>query len=259
MQETWSEVLSTKKISSDTFIVTVQSPMIAGRAQPGQFVHVKCGEDKSYILRRPLSIHRVKAGTFDLFFKVRGKGTNWLSRRRKHDLLDIIGPLGKGFGLPRKNETALLVAGGMGVAPLVFLADELVKKHAKFVFAYGAKCRDELHFYIDVKRISHRLVCATDDGSYGVAGLITEALPQIIKQEKITAVYACGPRPMLAAVSAVCDKHEINGQAALEERMACGMGACLSCVCLAKDGGVEKYRRVCLDGPVFDFKDIVWQ
>lgn len=258
MQEVIGVVLGSKKISPDTYTLNIQAPQVALQAQPGQFINVKCGNDKSYVLRRPLSVHRVQGGAVELFFKVKGKGTAWLSHRKKKDEINLLGPLGNGFILPKKGQTVMLVAGGMGIAPMMFLADELVKKHCKFVFAYGAKCKEELHFFIDVKRISHRMICSTEDGSYGITGLITQALPEVVQQENVSLMYACGPRPMLAALGKICLESEIAGQVALEERMACGIGACLSCVCVTKTEKTMEYKRVCIDGPVFDFDQVVW-
>lgn len=259
MNEIIGHVMSSKKIGPDTHLLSIQASKMTESAKPGQFVHIKCGNDKSYVLRRPISIHRVNGGVFEVFFKVVGKGSQWLSRRKKGDEINFIGPIGNGFEVAKKGQTVLLVAGGMGVAPLAFLADYLAKRQCKLIFAYGARCRDDLHFYIDVKRISHLAVCSTEDGSYGFTGLITQTLPEIVKEEKVSYVYACGPNLMLKAVAQFCLEQGLEGQVAMEERMACGIGACLSCVCKIKSGDQARYKRVCVDGPVFNIKEVVWE
>lgn len=244
-----------KKIGQRYYQLSLSAPDIARRAAPGQFVQVKIDCGDTPLLRRPLSIHDAGKGTIDLLYAVVGKGTKMLSAKKAGDPLDIIGPLGTGFDLtPAPDAYPVLVAGGMGIAPLYFLAKKL-KSKAKIILI-GAKDKKDLISVSGFKKLESRVCISTDDGSFGRKGYVTELLRQelgILKNRRLV-IYACGPRPMLKEVARIARQAHIRAQVSLEEHMSCGFGACLGCVVKTTDG----YKRVCKEGPVFDAREIVW-
>lgn len=260
MLQTKAEVIQLTKITKDIFCLRLLSPDISKLAQPGQFVHLKCGEDKNFILRRPFSIHRIAGGSFELLFQVVGKGTAWLSRVKPHTGLDILGPIGRGFMMLEDLKTALIVAGGIGIAPLFFLADELIRQRTKLFTVMGAFDKDQLFYYMDLKRISYKISVATEDGSFGIKGTVADLIPEILETAKIQQIYACGPRTMLQKVAEISASHQVPCQVSLDERMGCGIGACLACVCKVHFGRGKdfEYKKVCVDGPVFDASEVIW-
>jgi dihydroorotate dehydrogenase electron transfer subunit len=182
-----------------------------------------------------------------------------LSRRKPGDILDIIGPLGNGFSL--KKGRAIIVAGGVGVAPLVFLAEKLISLRAKSSelraeVLIGAKTKNHILCEKEFKDLGLNVTIATDDGSRGFKGRVTEALDYLLraKSRELPTIYACGPAPMLKAVSAIAKKHKIPAQLSLEAHMACGIGACLGCVVKTTQG----FKRVCKEGPVFGSQELIW-
>lgn len=265
---------------------------LARAAAPGQFVHVLCGEGPRgdglhRYLRRPFSIFRVEraAGTVSFLFRVVGDGTRWLARRRPGDVLSVLGPLGNGFPAARSGEEALLVGGGVGVPPLFFLARELVARRVRVRALLGARTAADLVAEEEFRALGVPLAVATEDGSRGHRGLVTDLLEEALAGaagSEGAVVYACGPAGMLRAVQALAGRANAAAYLCLEERMACGVGACLGCPA-AVPGGPEgeplpvgplpdpaeraaayalaaraargeapvSYRRVCVDGPVF--------
>ena len=239
--------------------LTLVAPLIAGAARPGQFVHLLAGEDRSFPLRRPFSIHRAGAGTVEVVFDVVGAGTRVLSRLRPHDVVDVLGPLGRPFTAPGEPAGCLLVGGGYGTAPLLFLAGELRARRCRVDFVIGAATAARLLDAMEAKRLGHSLTVTTDDGSAGARGLVTDPLPGLLARTGAGRVYACGPMPMLAAVSRVAAAAGVPCQVAVEEQMACGTGICFSCVLpLRGPGGETRMARSCLEGPVFDGTAIAW-
>jgi dihydroorotate dehydrogenase electron transfer subunit len=244
--------------------LTLVAPRIAEAARPGQFVHLLAGEDRSFPLRRPFSIHRAErlgrsGGTVEVVFDVVGAGTLALSRLRPHDVVDTLGPLGRPFDPPEEPAGCLLVGGGYGIAPLFFLATELRARRCRVDFVVGAATAARLLDAMEAKRLGHSLTVTTDDGSAGRRGLVSDPLPDLLARTGATRVYACGPMPMLAAVSGVAAAAGVPCQVAVEEQMACGTGICFSCV-LPVEGSAGEIRmaRSCLEGPVFDGATIAW-
>ncbi len=238
-------------LSSQT--ITLNCPEIAGEAKPGQFVMVDCGQECT--LPRPFSIHRITdKGNLSLFFAVleEGGGTEWLSQRKKGDKVGITGPLGNGFSIASTSHNILLVAGGMGIAPLVFLAEEALKQGRAVTLLYGTA---NSHRFPD-KNLPQGIkpVAATEDGSVGLRGMITELLPDYI--DNADQVFACGPVSMYHYMYRQREKllKTKPVQVSLEVRMACGRGICNGCTIKTKSG----LKRVCELGPVFDFDDIIW-
>jgi dihydroorotate dehydrogenase electron transfer subunit len=240
--------------------LTVVAPGIAAAARPGQFINVLAGEERSFPLRRPFSIHRVESpGTVEVVFDVVGAGTLALSRLRPHDVVDVLGPLGRPFTPPEEPAGCLLVGGGYGTAPLFFLATQLRARRCRVDFALGAATAARLLDAMEAKRLGHSLTVTTDDGSAGRRGLVTDPLPDLLARTGAALVYACGPMPMLAAVSRVAAAAGVPCQVAVEEQMACGTGICFSCVLpVGGSAGELRMARSCLEGPVFDGAAIAW-
>ncbi len=243
--------------------VSLSAPEIAQRAHPGQFVNVAV-EAPASLLRRPFSISRVSrqgpaAGTVDFVFDAHGPGTEWLVDRAPHQLLDVIGPLGNHFPLPRQKVSCLLVGGGYGVAPLFFLAEELRREGMRVDMIVGAATHERIFNAIEAKRITASVTFTTDDGSFGEHGRVTDVLEQVAGDCGTGVVYGCGPMPMLRALAERCEELQLPSQVAVEEHMACGVGVCWTCVVptRAKDGSV-RMKRSCIDGPVFNGAKVAW-
>jgi dihydroorotate dehydrogenase electron transfer subunit len=272
------EVLERRRTGAYQSLVLV-APRIAEQVRPGQFVHVLAGEDRSFPLRRPFSVHRVERpgaalGTVEITFDVVGAGTLALSRLRPHDVVDVLGPLGRPFQAPEEPAGCLLVGGGYGTAPLLFLATELRARRCRVDFVIGAATAGRLLDAMEAKRLGHSLTVTTDDGSAGRRGLVTDPLPDLLARTGAARVYACGPMPMLAAVSRVAAAAGVPCQVAVEEQMACGTGICFSCVLpVGGSGGLKpsppenggsgageptRMARSCLEGPVFDGATVAW-
>ena len=253
--QTEGRIAVMRRLSQAAYDITLFAPELAGAAIPGQFVHIRCGEQP---LRRPISICAIdrKNGALRLVFEVRGKGTEWLSKRQVGELLDVLGPLGNGFSLPEDGEGVLLVGGGIGTPPLLGVAQALSGKAEAIL---GFRNADACILARDFALACANVQIATDDGSLGYHGLVTDLLQARISQEKpCSGILACGPKPMLMAVSALAQEYHIPCQVSLEERMGCGVGACLVCACKTKEADGEHYRHVCKDGPVVDAKEVVW-
>lgn len=255
-------ILDHQQVAPQHFKLIISSKYISSHAEPGQFVNVRCGEDYDPLLRRPLSIHRISAEheRFELLYEVVGKGTEILSKYSVGSELDILGPLGKGFNLEKK-EIAILVGGGMGVAPLLALADALKNKVKVIYVLIGSKNRGRVLAEASFKEITDQVLVSTDDGSYGKMGFISDILIDVLENTleehdlDLTSIYACGPNLMLKAVTDIAFQKKIPTQLSMEQHMACGIGTCLGCVIQTKNG----YKKVCDDGPIFDAKEIIWQ
>lgn len=256
------EVLERRRVG-EYQALTLAAPQIAATARPGQFVHLLAGEDRSFPLRRPFSIHRVErpggpGGSVEVVFDVVGAGTRALAGLRPHDVVDALGPLGRAFDPPETPAACLLVGGGYGTAPLFFLATELRARRCRVDFVIGAATAGRLLDATEAERLGHSLTVTTDDGSAGRRGLVTDPLPELLAGAGAERVYACGPMPMLAAVSRVAAAAGVACQVAVEEQMACGTGICFSCVLPVGPGTPTRMARSCLEGPVFDGAAIAW-
>jgi dihydroorotate dehydrogenase electron transfer subunit len=262
MKQLLCTVISNREIMPGTYLMWLEAPDIAARAQPGQFVTVKCGD---FVLRRPLSIHQSR---FDrdsgedeiaILFRVVGKGTSWLSQRREDDKLDILGPFGNGFTIPQQSERLLLVAGGIGIAPLVFLMQRASPQH-EITLVHGAKSAGELYTERCKSTFANHqgvhVIAITEDGSAGRKGMATHILPEFL--DRADRVYACGPPDMYKAMAEMSLRSNLrlsSCQVSLEVHMGCGFGACYGCTINTGKG----LKRVCRDGPVFELGDIIWQ
>lgn len=265
-----AEVFGYRRLAEPYHSLTIVAPEISAKAAPGQFISIRAPEDNSLLLRRPFSIHRVDrrpgwAGTIEIVFDIRGRGTEMLARSRQHTPLDVFGPLGRPFRLPREPTNCVLVGGGIGAAPLHFLAEELRGHGHRVDFVLGARTQEHLLRPIEAKRTSLTVTFTTDDGSAGKRGVVTDVLPDAIRATGARVVYACGPVPMLRAVAQLCSQMKVPCQVAWEEIMACGFGACLVCAVPVrldrKANGEESWAwaRCCTEGPVFSAARIHWE
>lgn len=258
-----ARLLDNNKVGEYHYKITLEAPQIAKAALPGQFVMVRVDNGDTPLLRRPLGIHRVRArgprseAAVELLFGVVGPGTKILAQKKSGEYADIIGPLGNGFtfGPGARGFRPVLVAGGMGVAPLVFLAEKL--RGSKALVLVGAKTKDHILCQEDFRKAGCEVKIATDDGSKGFKGYVSDLLKNTVcdtSDQRRTTIYACGPRPMLQAISYLAQAHRIPAQVSLEEHMACGIGACLGCAVNTRVG----FKRVCKEGPVFNVEEILW-
>jgi dihydroorotate dehydrogenase electron transfer subunit len=244
-------IVSNIELMPGYHLICADAPDIAATSQPGQFVTVRCGEGLT--LRRPLSIHQIaKPGQVYFFFKVIGKGTAWLSLCRKGAKLDILGPLGYGFYIRPTSKKLLLVAGGIGIAPLTFLAQQALGQEKSVTLLLGAQTKDELYpqkFLPD----GIKTIITTEDDSYGEEGKVTDILSGYVNWAD--QIYACGPLAMYETIAAERQQWQNKKpvQISLEIRMGCGIGACFSCSIKTKNG----MKQICLDGPVFNLDDII--
>lgn len=252
MKQSLAIIASNTEILPDTHLIWLQAPEVAKVAQPGQFVMVRCGDSHDLLLRRPFSIHRVaNGGQIALLFNIVGRGTEWLARCQKGDPLDLLGPLGKGFSLQSASSRLLLVAGGIGIAPLVFLAEKGLNQGGSIRLLMGAPNATSL-YPRSLLSPSIDLVTVTEDGSEGRKGMVTELISDFINQAD--QVFACGPASMYQSMVAQSCLKGRSVQISLEVRMGCGLGACYGCTIKTKRG----LQQVCRDGPVFELDDILW-
>jgi len=246
------KVISNRIVARATYLMWVEAPGIAASAVPGQFAMLRCGEGLERVLRRPLSIHDVHGQHVAFLYRVMGPGTEWLSRRER-DVIDVMGPLGRGFSVGDGSRKLLLVAGGIGVAPLRFLAEKAVAAGKEVTLLMGARSSAEL-YPVGLLPRGLNVQVATEDGSRGEKGLVTVMLPRFASG--VDQAFACGPEAMYRGLRDEREKLQsgMPVQVSLEARMGCGMGACLSCSVKTRHG----MRHVCKDGPVFDLDEIDW-
>lgn len=252
-----AEILENKEVCKDIFKIKVKAPALAKEARPGQFLEVLAKGEGAPFLRRPFGIHRVdkQSGTVEFLFKKLGKGTQLISQYKEGGLIDINGPLGKGFNVV-KNKTPLIAGGGMGIAPLLFLAEEIHSNGGTPKIFLAAKTAAEIPCYETFKQFGE-VYLSTEDGSLGEKCLIDTPLTRVLKAEKSAVIYACGPHPMLKCIAGLGTAYKTETQVSLEEKMACGLGVCQGCPVEVKNKDT-KYKMVCKDGPVFPAEDIVW-
>ncbi len=242
-----AKVIGQRILNQTTKLIDVYAPEIAGIAEPGQFVNVRVTKHTAPLLRRPFGVAGVdrERGIFTLIYRIIGEATNMLADVCSGDELSIVGPLGHGFD--RSAKKPLLVGGGTGLAPLLFLAQSYGEGATDILM--GGRSASEL-FWTDLyEGISKNLFLTTDDGTLGTKGTVMALLPQLLADGGYDCVYVCGPVPMMRAVATACVEANVPCQVSLEKYMACGLGACLSCACAGNEIG--KRIKVCKDGPVF--------
>lgn len=245
-----------RKLTSRVVELTCYGELVKKMTEPGQFIHIRIDRGEDLVLRRPISICDVdiEKEELTLVYRIEGKGTARLAAKKSGETLDLLGPLGRGFPLDeaKKGETALIVGGGVGVPPLYYLSKQLIKRDVRVVHVLGFQSERDV-FYEEKFRELGDTYIATVDGTKGTKGFVTD----VIEKERFDfdVLYSCGPIPMLRALS---EKYQ-NRRAyiSLEERMACGIGACFACVCHADRDVKKAYRKICTDGPVFRVGEVV--
>ena len=271
-------VLDNKKVAPGHWLLKLQSRDIAKAACPGQFVQILCTDD-SYdpLLPRPFSFLDAKNNVFSILYHVVGKGTEFLSKKEKGDTLRVLGPLGNGFTLrpatsDQRPAIKILVGGGVGIPPLYHLAETLIKNRIvnkeKIHIFLGARNKFLLLCEKDFNKLGVKVHLATNDGAKGYKGLVTEALDKFLQSPvsgRLSQIYACGPTPMLKAVSALAEKFKVPCEVSVEVPMACGFGACLGCAIKVRlrtaDPSLQsdyRFAIACTEGPVFPSSDILW-
>lgn len=250
------KIVVNNKIAPEYYKMALISPQIVKIAKPGQFVHIKISPHFEPLLRRPFSIHAIQDNTtFEILYRVVGKGTSLLSEKKPGEELDVIGPLGNGFRLSQNDEQIIIIGGGAGIAPLFFLTQKLINYSKQIRVLIGGKTKEVILCEKEFKDLGLEVEIATEDGSYGHKGLVTDLLPPLLSAS--ISLFACGPSIMLREVAMFSIKNKLSCQVSLEAIMACGVGACLGCVIDIKERGTTRYKRVCKDGPVFEANEVI--
>ena len=258
-----AEVISNKKVGPYHHMVFAVGDM-ATHCRPGNFVAISVGGSQSaLILRRAFAIYRAidkgpMGGSIELVIAPHGEGSKWLCSRIVGDFVDLIGPLGTAFGIPTTNANTMLIGGGYGSAPLFALAELLKNRGCRVDMVLGASTASKIYAPLEGKRSVSSLTLTTDDGTTGIHGQISEAIPRLIREFGTEVIYSCGPMGMLAAIAKIADEFDLAHQCAVEEAMACGIGVCMTCVVPIKHEDGIKMVRTCIDGPVMDGAEIIW-
>ncbi|ABI68589.1 dihydroorotate dehydrogenase electron transfer subunit [Syntrophomonas wolfei] len=253
-----ARIISNSKQYHNLYIMEIEAPQTVKECKPGQFLHIRSNPGLDPLLRRPLSLYDVdkEAAKISLLYKVVGKGTALLADMLPGENLDIMGPLGRGFSLPESAKKCLLVGGGVGMAPLLYLARELRRGGSELLVLYGVGNEKELLALERLEAIGSQVQIATIDGSRGLKGpLIPPLFSEILSAEHIEFIYSCGPESMMKLWQEWARINHISGEVSLEEYMACGVGACLGCARKAKPDN-EFYVKICQDGPVFRLDEL---
>ena len=247
------EVSDNELIMPGTHVLALSSPELGRAATPGQFLHVRAGDTWDPLLRRPMSIFRIRPHGVSLLVREVGRGSDMIARSRPGAVLDCLGPLGRGFTVDARHRRLLLVGGGYGAAPLLALAEQGLPRGAEITLLVGAATAAHVFPAASVPaEVEYH--AATMDGSLGHAGFITELVPKFL--DWADCVYGCGPHGMLETLARECRaRPSLPVQVAMEQRMGCAMGVCLGCVTPTVHG----YMRVCRDGPVFSAEDLLWE
>ena len=258
-----SQVLFNRQLSPGYYKIGLTCSEHYAMAKAGQFIMLRVGQDSQPLLRRPYSIHNLIISNgpvegFEVLYKVVGRGTAALSRQQPGDRVDILGPLGTGFIISSQARRIYFAAGGVGVAPLVFLAYQLHRRHIDLSDCrafIGGRSKADLLCQDDFSDLGIGVLTTTDDGSAGDQCLVTHPLESIVERMKPDLIVACGPTDMLSCIIGITEKYDIPCQVSIETMMACGMGACLGCAIEGR-GRPDRYLHACLDGPVFDAAEL---
>jgi dihydroorotate dehydrogenase electron transfer subunit len=253
-------VMQIDEVARGIFLMRLRHPEISRQMGPGQFVNVRVRDELTPLLRRPFSVCQVNVeeGSFDLLWKIYGRGTALMALCKKGDNLNVLGPLGNGFAISPELRHAVLVAGGLGIAPMPFLAKRLTRQKIKTTVLIGARTRGELWGTEIFEALGAEVRHATDDGSLGRKGFVTELLREEMRRQRNFEIFSCGPMPMLSKVAELCIESKVDGQAAVETIMGCGFGICMGCPMIPMTG-VKTYGRyllTCVDGPVFRLDEV---
>lgn len=245
-----AEVIGQRSVAPDHHIISLRPLGLSSPPAPraGQFYLLGTGDGLDPLLKRPLCFFNSDGDTIEFLYRVRGKGTAILSNLQPGSVIPVLGPLGNGYPISARDTDALIVAGGTAVASVYQLILGLGRK-ARVV--YGARGRDDLFMLDEIKSATRELYLSTNDGSVGTQGTVLDVL-RTLEIARGTTIYACGPRGLIAGVQAFAEERKLKGWASLEEFMACGIGACMGCVCKTRSG----YKRVCKEGPVFPLSEV---
>lgn len=245
----YAKLIKKDEIAENIFDFVLECPPLAEKSRAGQFAHIAV---PGKTLRRPISICDADDKNIRIVFQIKGEGTEILSQSKVGDFIDILAPLGHGFDIPKGKRIAF-VGGGIGVPPMLFSA----KQADDAVAVLGFRNKNAVILTEDFKKVCSEVLVATDDGSFGIHGFTSDILRNIIDDTDM--VCACGPTPMLRVIAEICKENNKPCQVSLEERMGCGIGACLVCACktLDKDGNIE-HSHVCKKGPVYNAEEVVW-
>ncbi len=263
-------VVQIDEVARGIFLMRLQNPALSRIVNPGQFVNVRVREEILPLLRRPFSVCQIdrEAGTFDLLWKIYGAGTELMTRAQTGDRFNVLGPLGNGFSIPSTVKNTIVIAGGLGIAPMPLLVENLRQLKIDVKILLGARTANELWGEELFQSKGAQVSCATDDGSHGFKGFVTSLLQEELKKNREVEIFACGPMPMLAKVSQICLEAQVSAQLSVETMMGCGFGICMGCPMIPaastarlsspKSGsattGVKEHGRyllACIDGPVF--------
>ena len=277
-------ILQNERVKGSYYKLTLEIAKGAPVPLPGQFFNIRCGEGTDPLIRRPLSVHCILKApdhlALEILYQVIGKGTQWLSQKKKGENVDALGPLGNGFKMDPNVNNIVLVAGGIGIAPLYALGDQALKANldAKVAILFGVRSQDHNFYEAECRRLGEVYI-STDDGSNGFKGTATALLVDLLDRDRLStkaSFYGCGPKAMLKELAKVAGRFDLSLQVTLEEHMGCGFGACLSCAFPLKPSAVRKdeqwpkhflqwdeegkklYGLMCKDGPVFDSKEVDW-
>lgn len=242
-----TKIIKSKKINDTTYDFWLDFKDAKKLVKPGQFVHIKI---EGFLLRRPISICEIEENMIRIVFEIRGDGTKALSTLKEGDKIDLLAPLGNGFSEIKEGKKLIVVGGGIGTPPLL----ELSKRYGG-ISILGFKSKENMILREDFEKHS-KLYISTDDGSYGHCGFTTDILEEIIEKEDCDIICSCGPHRMLENVCKIAKRYDIDIEVSLEERMACGVGACLVCQCMLNKDGKEVSKHVCSDGPVFNGREV---
>jgi dihydroorotate dehydrogenase electron transfer subunit len=261
MFEETARIILNQRVTVDTWLLAMKSPRISKSAQPGQFVMIRVRSGMDPLLRRPFSICGTERDSFLVLYRAVGQGTAILTEAKGGEILSVLGPLGKGFELPASDAVPVLVGGGMGVAPLFFLAQRLKKRKTLFMMGFASE-KDVLAIP-QIKGTRTQVSIATEDGSKGHSGFVTDLLDDFLVKSgvgrKRHLLFTCGPKGMMSKMADISSSHGIPCQFSLEASMACGLGACLGCAIKAPESSGRAYVHVCKDGPVFRTGAIDWK
>lgn len=253
------KVVRNQKLNDKYYLMEIRCEELVREAKVGQFVMINTRhQDYTHdpLLRRPLGIAGVNGNKFSLVYMVVGKGTRLLSEVQKGEEISFSSPLGNSFTVEEKKRVALL-GGGIGIAPVLWLAKTLKDNNCMVDLYYGGRTVDDVVLLEDLKECTDHLIVTTDDGSAGIKGLVTDPFGENANSYDIA--YACGPKGMLKTVSEISMGAEVPVEVSLDERMACGLGACLGCIIYVKEGEETVQKRCCVEGPIFDGSKVVWE
>lgn len=249
-----SQVVLNIEIAPNTYQITLK-PLTEGLTlpKPGQFYMLETAKGTDPLLKRPFSVFDYNDGTLSFLYRLRGKGTKMLATLQSAACINVLGPLGTYY--PKPQGDFIVVAGGIGIASVY----ALIKEHPlQAVLFYGARLKSELILLDELKPLLKALYISTDDGSLGIKGTAVDALKAYLKRDMKLPIYACGPKAMLKAVADITRQNALKAFVSMEEHMACGMGACLGCVCKGLENSKATLLRVCTEGPVFDSEVLIW-